>query len=166
MPEFLQCGKVLSMIGPADNAFSRKAYRRFVQKGIGAPSVFNLKEEVSAQTVLGSDGFRDWLRDRFLTGRTQEDPELPAAKSLSVIYRSPGEIAALLAPTLAVTVESLLQPRSSCRDERAIFLELCRVHLVRGRSLSTVAAALGIRVSALSQNHKRLRTLTASLILD
>lgn len=156
-PEFLRCEKILSMIGAADGASSRKDYRQFVQQGIGAPSAFNLKEEVRAQTVLGSDDFRDWLRKRFLTGGKQEDPELPAAKRLSRLFSSSEEIAAQLAPTLAVTIESLLQPRSRNRDERAIFLELCRVHLARGRSLSSAAAALGVGVSALSQNHKRLR---------
>ena len=71
-------------------------------------------------------------------------------------FRSPEAIAARLSPVLEVTFKDLLQARSRYRDERAIFLELCRRHLSGGCSMSSLAAALGMGVSALSQNRKRL----------
>lgn len=153
---FLHCEKILSMIGTGDDTDSRRAYLRFVQQGIGGSSEFDLKEEVRAQTVLGSEDFRDWLRDRFLKGQSVKDAELPAAKSLSARFKSIEEIAAQLAPLLAVTSANLLQPRSRHRDERAIFVELCRRRLSCGRSMRIVSTPLGIGVSALSQNRKRL----------
>ncbi|MDJ0889358.1 MAG: transposase [Desulfobacterales bacterium] len=153
---FLDCGKVLSMIGTGDDARSRRAYRRFVQKGLDGSHTFDLKEEVRAQTVLGSEDFREWLRDRFLSGTGREYAERPAARALMIRFRSPDAIAARLSPVLAVAFDDLLRARSRYRDERAIFLELCRRHLSGGRSMSSIAADLGIGVSALSQNRKRL----------
>jgi REP element-mobilizing transposase RayT len=41
-PEFLHCGKILTMIGTGDDPHSRRAYRRFVQKGLDAAPEFNL----------------------------------------------------------------------------------------------------------------------------
>lgn len=149
-PEFLCCQKVLFMLGSGDAAARREDYRRFVQKGIETPWAFNLKEKVRARAVLGSDDFLDGMRGRFPAGGP-----LPAG-SLPTRLESPQEIAARLAPVLAVTVESLLQPRSRQREARSIFLELCRVHLARGRTMSSAAAAMGIGVSALSHNHRRL----------
>jgi REP element-mobilizing transposase RayT len=153
---FLDCGKVLSMIGTGDDTRSRRAYRRFVQKGLDGSHTFDLKEEVRAQTVLGSEDFREWLRDRFLSGADRKFAEQPAARALMIRFKSPDAIAARLSPVLEVEFEDLLRARSRHRDERAIFLELCRRHLSGRRSISSLAADLGIGVSAFSQNRKRL----------
>jgi len=155
-PEFLCCNKILEIIGTADTASSRKTYRRFIQKGIDALSGFDLKDAVKAQNVLGSGDFQAWLRDHFLAGGKRANAELPAAKSLSLRFKSPREIATKLESVLAVSKKNLLKPRSGHRDERAILLELCRRHMAGGRSMSTISAALGIGVSALCQNRKRL----------
>jgi hypothetical protein len=144
------------MIDTGDDARSRRAYRRFVQKGLDGSHHFDLKEEVRAQTVLGSEDFQKWLRDRFLSGAGRKFTERPAARALRIRFKFPDAIAARLAPVLQVKMEDLLQARSPYRDERAIFLELCRRHLSGGRSMSSLAAELGIGVSALSQNRKRL----------
>jgi len=156
-PEFLHCGKILSMIATGDDPHSRRAYRRFVQKGVDAAPEFNLKEEVRAQTVLGTDDFLEWLRDRFLAGKKGKVAELSAAKSLSIRPKSLEDIAVQLAPVLNVNLESLLRPRSPHRDERSILLELCRQHLAHCLPMSAVSAALGVGVSALSQNRIRLQ---------
>jgi hypothetical protein len=145
------------MIGTGDDPYSRRAYRRFVQKGVDAAPEFNLKEEVRVQTVLGTDDFLEGLRDRFLAGRKGEVAELPAARSLSIRPKSIKEIAAQLAPVLNADPQSLLRPRSPHRDERSILLELCRQHLACCLPMSTVSAALGVGVSALSQNRRRLQ---------
>ena len=153
---FLACGKVLSMIGTGDDARSRRAYRRFVQKGLEGSHTFDLKEEVRAQTVLGSKDFLEWLRDRFLSGAGRKFAERPAARALMIRFQSPDAIAARLSPLLGVAFKDLLRARSRHRDERAIFLELCRRHLSGRRSISSLAEDLGIGVSAFSQNRKRL----------
>ncbi len=116
----------------------------------------HLKEEVRAQSVLGSEESLEWLRDRLLSGAERQFAELPAARALGIQFRSPGAIAARLAPIVKVTVDHLLRLRSRYRDERAIFLELCRRHLSVRRSMSSSAADLGIGVSAPSQNRNRL----------
>ena len=159
---FLDCGKVLSLIGTGDDARNRMAYRRFVQKGLDGSHTFDLKEEVRAQTVLGSEDFREWLRNRILSGAGRNFTERPAARALMIRFRSPKAIAAQLSPVLEVAFKDLLQSRSRYRDERAIFMELCRRHLSGGRSMSSIAADLGIGVSALSQNRKRLKARMAT----
>jgi REP element-mobilizing transposase RayT len=154
--EFLHCEKILSMMATGDNARSRNAYQRFVLKGLDQAYQFDLKEEVKAQTVLGSEDFREWLRKRFLAGVKEKNAEIPAARSLSARFRSPVELAVRLSPVLTVSVEDLMRARSQHRDERAIFLELCRRYLPIRRSMGSLATDLGISVSALSQNRKRL----------
>jgi hypothetical protein len=109
---FLRCAKILSMPSMANPATSRKAYRQLVEQGIRDPSAFHLKEEVKAQTVLGSDDFGNWLRDHFRSRGKRFNAGLPAARSLSARDRSPGDMAAQLALKLAVTIESLQQPGS------------------------------------------------------
>ncbi len=153
---FLDCGKVLSMIGTGDDTRSCKAYRRFVQKGLNGSHTFDLKEEVRAKTVLGPEEFWEWLRDRFLSGVDRKFAEQPEARALMIRFNSPDAIAARLSPLLGVAFEDLLRVRSRHRDERAIFLELCRQHLSGWRSISSLAADLGIGVSGFSQNRKRL----------
>jgi REP element-mobilizing transposase RayT len=156
-PEFLHCGKILTMIGTGDDPHSRRAYRHFVQKGLDAAPEFNLKEKVRAQTVLCTDDFLEWLRDRFLAGKKGKVAELPAARSLSIRPKSIEDVAAQLAAVLNVDPQSLLRPRSPHRDERSILLELCRQHLAQCLPMSAVSAALGVGVSALSQNRRRLQ---------
>jgi hypothetical protein len=65
---FLDWGKTLPIIGTGDGSRSRRAYRQFVQKGLDGSDTFDLKEEVRARTDLGSEDYREWLRDRFLSG--------------------------------------------------------------------------------------------------
>ena len=144
------------MIGTGDDTRSRRAYRLFVQKGLEGSHTFDLKEEVRAQSVLGSKDFREWLRDRYLSGAGREFAERPAARALMIRFQSPDAIAARLSPLLGVAFKDLLRARSRHRDERAIFLELCRRHLSGRRSISSLAEDLGIGVSAFSQNRKRL----------
>jgi hypothetical protein len=156
-PEFLHCGKILSMIATGDDPHSRRAYRHFVQKGLDAAPEFNLKEEERAQTVLSSDDFLEWPRDRFLAGKKGKVAELPTARSLLIRPKSLEDIAFQLATMLNVNLESLLRPRSPHRDERSILLELCRQNLARCLPMSSVSTTLGVGVSALSQNRIRLQ---------
>ena len=55
------------MIGTGDDVRSRWVYRQFVQKGLDGFDTFNLKEEVRAKAVWGSEDLREWLRDRFFS---------------------------------------------------------------------------------------------------
>jgi hypothetical protein len=75
------------MIGTGDDARSRRAYRQFVQKGLDGFDTFNLKEEVRAKAVWGSEDFREWLRDRFLSGAERKLAERPAARALMIRFR-------------------------------------------------------------------------------
>jgi len=155
-PEFLHCEKILAMVGTGDNFSSRKVYQRFVLKGLDKEYQFDLKEEVSAQTVLGTEDFQEWLRKRFLDEPAVIDKEIPTARTLSVRFGSPAALAVRLVPVLGVSADGLMQVRSKHRVERAIFLEFCRRYLPFGRSIGSLAAELGISVSAFSQNSKRL----------
>jgi putative transposase len=157
---FLNTCKILEMIGGADVRERRSRYAQFVRSGIGKEQHGSILNEVQGQTILGSDGFVDWVRRHLLAERGDDPREVPALRCLR--RKEPigmQEIARRVASNFEIKEADLYQPYAVCREARSIFLALCCRFLSHSMSLVEIAQALGnVSAAALSQNRKRLET--------
>jgi hypothetical protein len=145
------------MIGGRDEREARRRYSGFVMGGISEEMDMSFWEGVTGQTVLGSEAFVDWVRERFLSRGMGDIRELPGLKTLRGGPSTAEEIARAVARRFGVSEKELYRRYASCRDARSIFMELCCLYLSRKMSFSEIGRELGeLSVAALSQNRKRL----------
>jgi chromosomal replication initiation ATPase DnaA len=112
---------------------------------------------VRAGTVLGSDGFVDWVRTHFLDGEGMDSKEIPAVRRLRVPPATIPELSRVVAAALQVDEDSLFRKRAAPAVARSVFLELCRLHLSASMSLTWLGSQLGgMSAAAFTQNKKRL----------
>ena len=111
---------------------------------------------VRGQSVLGSEGFADWIYERFLSQKKVDRREFTGIKDLQTGPGTVEEIARAVSREFGEEEEGLYRPRGAPRA-RSIMMELCRVHLSRKMNFAEIGRRLGgISVSAISQNKKRL----------
>jgi hypothetical protein len=114
-------------------------------------------EELRGQVVMGSDEFAKDIYERYLSRRKVDEREYPGFKKLKAGPTSIGEIGEYVAIEFRVTLKDLYQKKSPYRIPRSVFMELCRIYMVKSLSLNQIGKELGgVGVSALSQNMKRL----------
>lgn len=156
---FVNCSKILGMVGGGNDQEARKRYAGFVLSGILKDMNIDFWEGVRGQAILGSDGFVDWVKERFLSKQKGDRRELPGLKALQT-GGGPGameEIAEEVASRFLVEENELYFRYGSCREARSVFMELCCLFLSKRMSLSEIGRRLGnVSVAALSQNRKRL----------
>ncbi len=155
---FVTYNMILEMLTGKDDRRGRKAYGQFVLDGIAKDMRKSFWEDVRGQAVLGSESFVDYIYERFLTGRRVDEREQPGIGKLSGIPNSTEEIALKVAKIYGITEESeLYRRRSSHRQARSIFIELCRRYLTRTMRTAELGRRLGnISGSAICLNRKRL----------
>jgi putative transposase len=148
---------ILSMVGNGDNKKSRKAYENFVIGGILKDMNQNFWEGLKGQVVMGSDEFAEGVFERYLSRRKRDESELPGLKKLKTGPTTINEVGRCVAGEFGVPLRDLYLKRASCRIPRSVFMELCRLYLVRSLSLKQIGKELGgVGVSAISQNVMRL----------
>jgi putative transposase len=77
---FVNYSRVLDYFG-GDNGRGRKAYGAFVQKGI-TEDADNPWAKVEGQLILGTDGFLDEIKEKFINRATKHYREQPSGRSL------------------------------------------------------------------------------------
>lgn len=154
---FVTCSTILEMIGGGDDQKARRRYSRFVMSGIVKDMNSTFWDGVKGQAILGSDAFVDWVRERFLSDRTDDHRELPGLRALEKGPRTIEEIAREVAASFGVEEKELYRRYASVSGARAIFIELCCLYLNKHMSLSEIGRSVGnVGAAALSQQRKRL----------
>lgn len=153
---FVHYSEILDIGAGGDSFGGRRRYEKFVMDGVLKDMNITFWKGVRGQTVLGSDGFVDWIYERFLSKKKMDRRELTGVKDLKTGPALVEEIGRAVSREFGVEEEGLYRPRGVPRA-RATLMELCRVHLSGRMSLAEIGRKLGgVGVSAISQNRKRL----------
>lgn len=142
--EWLETDFILGLVSQ-DRGEARKRYRRHIEEGIGA-ALRDPLEGVIGSTVLGSEGFVDWVRERWI-GRREAHRDVPAIKKLS-------------SGMDLVTIQKETQRMFGTETVMSRRVDLYLCHQLSGLSLVEIGKFFGgISPSAVSQNTRRLRAL-------
>jgi putative transposase len=155
---FVNYPEILDVAGGGDSLGGRRKYEQFVMDGIMKDMNITFWEGVRGQTVLGSEGFVDWIYEHFLSKKKVDRRELIGMKDLQTGPSTAEEIARVVSREFGVEQERLYRPRG-VPQARSVMMELCRVHLSRKMSKTEIGRRLGgVSGPAVSQNKKRLET--------
>ncbi len=154
---FVTYSEIHGMIGGKDLRACRLQYRYFVEDPIRRATDVAIWDNLQGQTVLGDDGFMKWLYDHFVEKQMVDEKEQPGVKDFLRGPTAISEIARLVAQEFELEAATLYQPRSSCREARAVFLALCCGCFGHKMRLAELGKKLGgISSAALCLNRKRL----------
>jgi REP element-mobilizing transposase RayT len=154
---FVTYSEIYGMVGGQDIRACRRQCRSFVEDPIRRRADCTVWDNLQGQTVLGDDGFMKWLHDRFVEKQVVDEKEQPGVKDFPRGPSEISEIAKMVAQEFAVEDATLYQPRSSCREARAVFLALCCGSFGHKMRLAELGKKLGgISNAALCLNRKRL----------
>jgi hypothetical protein len=129
---FMNYSVILDMAGGGDSFRGRRRYEHFVMDGVKKDMNMTFWKGVRGQAVLGSDDFVDWIYERFVSRKKADRRELAGIKDLETGPRSVEEIAKAVSQEFGVKEEGLYRPRG-ISQARSLLIELCRVHLTRGK---------------------------------
>jgi REP element-mobilizing transposase RayT len=149
---------MVEMLAGRDDSRGRRVYKQFVLDGIAKQMQKGMWEAVRGQVVLGSDSFVDYIYERFLMGRRVDEKEQTGIEELSRVPKSTEEIARQVAQAFGVLDEKeLYRKRSSHRQARSVFLEMCHRYLRRQMSTAALGRVLGnISGAGININRKRI----------
>lgn|GEM_PF-1594319 len=99
----------------------------------------------------------DRVYDAYLKKRRKDPREQGGVEEIQALDVTIGQIADQVALRYKVASESLYRKRSIHAEARSVLIELCRVHISKKMSISSIGDQLGgISISAVGQNTKRL----------
>jgi putative transposase len=154
---FVTYSTILEMIGGGDDTRDCRRYSRFVMSGISKDMNIIFWDGVKGQAILGSDEFVGWVRERFLSDRSDDRREVPGLRAFEKGPRTREEIAQEVAAFFDLEESQLYRRYVSVSGARAIFIELCCRYLNRHMSLSEIGRRVGnVSAAALSRHRKRL----------
>jgi len=149
--------EVLSVLSGKDIAKAREQYKTFMIDGIGKESPDKIWEEVRGQAILGSEGFVDWVYEKYLMNRRRDKKEQGGLEEIRTKDLSIEKIVEQVAKQYKVKTEEISKKKSRHGEARSIMIELCRRYVTKKKSMSSIGEELGgISISAISQNTKRL----------
>ncbi|MBM4054330.1 MAG: hypothetical protein FJ264_06610 [Planctomycetes bacterium] len=137
--------RVLEQYG-GDNEKGRKLYWETICNDISTG--IDIKEKVIGGSILGSDTFIKWAREKFLPAKSRE---IPAVRRLKK-YTAKEEIIAALCKETEKSFDEIKQERGIIRQ---VAMDL--FYRVGGLSGTEIGEMMGIDYSTVSQCRKRLR---------
>ena len=159
-PAWLDIGPVLQTWGEADEA-RMPNYRQYVEQGLTADTP-NPFAAAKAQSILGSEGFVDVIRRRYLLARAAKPAnDVPALRQLTRSLE-PQQAAAAVAGVYGVAPEQLLKRRSAQAEARRVLMYVVAVHCRHARSLASLAAGLATSVAGLCTARLRVERALAA----
>ena len=108
----------------------------------------DIKQKVIGGSILGSDMFIKWIRDKFLTAKSREIPAVQRLKK----YTAKEEIIAALCKETKKSFDEIKKERGVIRQ---IAMDL--LYRVGGLSGTEIGEMMGVDYSTISQGRKRLR---------
>ena len=152
-PPWLDIESVLSAWA-GTKADRMKACRAYVEQGL-VRDLPNPLAHVTAQTILGTEGFVDRIRRRFLLGRQADRREQPSLRRLQKTF-SIDRLAAVVGRVCEADPAELLRRRGPHRLGRRVLI-YCACRYGRGeQSLTALAGTFGVSVSGLASARDRM----------
>ena len=142
---FIDYSVVLEPYG-GNNQAGRKAYMKAIRGDISKK--LELKDKVVAQSILGSDEFIIWVKDKFLA---KDVRELPAIRRINS-YTARDKIIRAICEETGKTSGEILGSRGTLRQ---VAMEL--LYRLGGLKGTEIGQFLGVDYSTVSQGRKRLR---------
>ncbi|GAN34720.1 MAG: hypothetical protein DYG83_16565 [Candidatus Brocadia sp. AMX2] len=108
----------------------------------------DIKEEVVGGSILGSDSFIKWVRDRFLPAKSRE---IPAVKRVRK-YSTKEEIIKVLCKEVGKSFDEIKRERGMIRQ-----MAMDVLYRLGGLTGTEIGEMIGVDYSTVSQGRKRLR---------
>lgn len=143
---FVDYGIVLEDYG-GDNTRGRRAYARAMEGDLAHG--LKIKEQVIAQSLLGTDPFIAWVQETFLKGR--RDRECPPLHQIQR-YRAQEEILRTLEKETGKTRDEIRANRGSLRQ-----MAMDLLYRIGGMKGTQIGQIMGVHYSTVSQGRKRLQ---------
>lgn len=153
--EFIHHKMVLAYMG-GDTKKGRARYRSFVLRGLKS-DLSNPLEETRANTILGSDSFTVWVKEKFLSDISLPPRDFTHLKEIKGVI-SVKRIADIVAQEYGVEPDKIIKSRSVYKEARQVMLEICYRLNYRKISLRKMGdEAGGISGERITQVHKLLK---------
>jgi REP element-mobilizing transposase RayT len=147
--EFVEYATVLAEYGGVTRA-GRQRYREQIIEDLSAG--LQIKDKIIGQSILGTNGFVDWVRETFLEAHT--DRERPAVGKIHR-YASMEEVLALVSAETGI--RDVINSSGTTRQ-----LVMTALYKYAGFNNREIGDLLGVDYSTVSQGRKRLRDKTRS----
>jgi putative transposase len=143
---FIDYSLVLAEYG-GETDRGRQAYRKALYADLVAG--VEIKDKILGQSILGSEGFIEWVMERFLTG--EKDRERPALKEIHS-YRAKNGILKAVEQETGKGIDVIMREKGPYRQ---VVMELLyRVGGLKGREIGKM---LGVGYTSVSQERRRLQ---------
>lgn len=144
--EYIDYTLVLAAYG-GDTDRARQAYREALYLELAAG--IEIKDKVCGQSILGSEGFIEWVMEKFLSG--EKDRERPSLKEIHT-YRAKDVILKAVEQEAGKGVEEIIKEKGVYRQ---VLMELLyRVGGLKGQEIGKI---MGVGYTSVSQERRRLR---------
>lgn len=142
--DFVEYATVLAEYG-GDTRAGRQRYQKQIIEDLSAG--LPIKEKIIGQSILGSNGFVDWVRETFL--ESQADRERPAVGKIHR-YVSTEEVLSIVSSETGIT--DVIRASGTTRQ-----LVMMALYKYAGLNNREIGDLLGVDYSTVSQGRKRLR---------
>ena len=143
-------GWLLNTYFDEDSAQGRRRYRAYVHQGIEG-EIENPFEEVTHQSILGTQSFVEWVKNKL---PRKDQREIPSLRKLQ--HDIPAEnIVEEVALAGQVQTEDLLDRKTKLKELRQIAMELS--YCYSNEKQAEIGAIFGVDYSTVSQSRARLK---------
>ena len=147
-PKWLVCQPILSCWGKRKREQIQN-YSAYVEEGL----LKNLEspfDDIVEQSIIGSDGFIDWIKREYLLRRSGDKGEERALVHLQQSF-SINEIINHIGLIYDVDPESIVKRKSAHREARKVAMYCVCIYCRYNHRLSDLAGSFSVSVSALTQ---------------
>jgi REP element-mobilizing transposase RayT len=153
--KWIDYGWLLKAYFGGDNTRGRARYRSFVYSGIDG-EIENPFENVVHQSILGTNGFVEWVKGEV---SLEPDREVPAIRNLRRSVAAE-ELLRVIASWYGIESKEILERKRQVAEIRQVAMELCyRYCPMTQRDIGDL---FGVDYSTVSQNRRRLKLRMAS----
>ena len=143
-------GWLLTTYFGGDSAQGRRRYREYVNQGVEG-KIENPFEDAVHQSILGSQNFVNWVKNKLPRQQQREIPSLGKLQhDISVEH-----IIAAIARAGQVRPEELLDRKTRFKELRQMAMELC--YRYSNEKQAGIGAVFGVDYSTVSQSRSRLK---------
>lgn len=146
----LDYGWLLDAYFGGDSHGGRRRCKEYVFQGLAA-EIKNPFENVTHQSVLGTDDFVEWIKGHLPSGKEREIPSLRKLRRALPIEKIIQEIG----KARGVEAKTLLGRNAKTKTLRQMAMELC--YRFGRTTQNEIGQAFGVDYSTVSQNRKRLK---------
>lgn len=143
---FIDYRLVLSEHG-GDSDHARRSYRKALLADLAAG--MKIHDKILGQSILGGDGFIEWVNDRFLKG--EKDHEMPSLKKINT-YQAKDAILTVVEQETGKSIQAISGEKGALRQ---IVMEL--LYRLGGLKGEEIGKILGVGYTSVSQERRRLR---------